>query len=64
MIIERLVRRLDYETVAECMPEDDRKLLTHIRKDQARKQRKKGESEEGSMVNLLPALSFARADTM
>ena len=52
------MRRLDYETVADCMPEDDRKLLIHIKKDQARKQRKKGASEEGSMVWLLPQLSF------
>ena len=51
LIVERLVRRLDYETVAECMPEDDRKLLAHIKKEQTRKQRKKGESEEGSMVS-------------
>ena len=50
LIVERLVRRLDYESVADCMPEDDRKLLVHIRKEQARKQRKKGEAEEGTMV--------------
>lgn len=50
MIVERLVRRLGYDTVADCIPEDDRKLLTHIRKDQARKQKKKGESPDGSMV--------------
>ena len=50
------MRRLDYETVADCMPEDDRKLLTHIRKEQTRKQRKKGESEEGSMVGQFALL--------
>ena len=50
VIVERLVRRLDYETVAEHIPEADRKLLTHIRKEQQRKQRKGGQSEEGSQV--------------
>ena len=54
------MRRLDYETVAECMPEDDRKLLAHIRKDQARKQRKKGESEEVSMVGQVALLLISK----
>ena len=40
VIVERLVRRLDYATVAEHLPENDRKLLTHIRKEQQRKSRK------------------------
>ena len=59
VIIERLVRRLDYETVAEHIPEGDRKLLTHIRKEQQRKQRKGGQSEEGSQV-LTILLVFQR----
>ena len=52
LIIERLVKRLDYETVAECMPEGDRKLLSHIKKDQARKQRKNSQSDSGSVVSF------------
>ena len=57
VIIERLVRRLDYETVAEHIPEGDRKLLTHIRKEQQRKQRKGGQSEDGSQVFTVPSFS-------
>ncbi len=64
VIVERLVRRLDYETVAEHIPEADRKLLTHIRKEQQRKQRKGGQSEEGSQVPTsstpaIPSITFA-----
>ena len=51
VIVERLVRRLDYETIASNMPEGDRKLLTHIRKEQQRKQRIRGQSQaEDSQV--------------
>lgn len=60
VIVERLVRRLDYETVAEHIPEADRKLLTHIRKEQQRKQRKGGQSEEGSQVPTPPHPLLAR----
>lgn len=56
--MERLVRRLDYETVAEHLPEGDRKLLTHIRKEQQRKA-KKGQSEAGSEVILTIVLLIA-----
>ena len=51
VIVERLARRLDYETIASNMPEGDRKLLTHIRKEQQRKQRIRGQSQaEDSQV--------------
>lgn len=39
MVVERLARRLGYEAVAENIPEEHRKLLTHIRKEKTRKLR-------------------------
>lgn len=41
--MERLVRRCGYDAVAAKMPEGDMRLLTHIRKEAARRNRlKKG----------------------
>lgn len=53
MILERLVRRVGHDAVAEHMPEAHRKLLTHIRKEQLRKHRTR-ESEAGSQVGFEP----------
>ena len=50
VIIERLVKKLDYESVAEHIPEAERKLLVHIRKEHQRKA-KRGQSELGSEVS-------------
>ena len=56
VIVERLVRRLDYDSIASHMPEGDRKLLTHIRKEQQRKQRIRGQSQaEDSQVRTAVA---------
>ena len=49
VIIERLVRKLDFESVSEHLPEGERKLLVHIRREHVRKA-KKGQSEAGSEV--------------
>ena len=50
MILERLARRLDYDLIASHIPEGDRKLIVHIRKEQLRKHRLKAQSEAGSQV--------------
>ena len=39
MVVERLARRLGYDAVADNIPEEHRKLLTHIRKEKSRKLR-------------------------
>ena len=39
MVVERLARRLGYDVVAANIPEEHRKLLTHIRKEKTRKLR-------------------------
>ena len=43
VIIERLVRRCGFESVAAHMPEGDTKLLNHIRKQHSRKSRSRTE---------------------
>ncbi|KAH3672848.1 hypothetical protein WICMUC_004070 [Wickerhamomyces mucosus] len=50
-IIERLIRRFGFETIEENFPEEDKKLLTNIRKSKARAKRKaaeEGEEDEDS----------------
>lgn len=37
VVVERLARRLGYDEVANAIPEEHRKLLTHIRKQKTRK---------------------------
>lgn len=37
VVVERLARRLGYDEVAAAIPEEHRKLLTHIRKQKTRK---------------------------
>ena len=44
------MKKLDYESVAEHIPEAERKLLVHIRKEHQRKA-KRGQSELGSEVS-------------
>ena len=39
MLVERLARRLGYDAVAAQMPEEHRRLLTHIHKEKTRKLR-------------------------
>ena len=39
VVVERLARRLGYDPVAANIPEEHRKLLTHIRKEKTRKLR-------------------------
>jgi ribosomal RNA-processing protein 12 len=45
VIVERLARRCGYDTVAAAIPEGDRKLLAHIRKERLRKDgRRRGDA--------------------
>ena len=47
MVVERLARRCGFDEVAQAMPPSDSKLLTHIRKQDNRKQRRKAGSNAG-----------------
>jgi hypothetical protein len=47
VIVERLVRRCGYEAVAAACPPGDAKLLSHIRKQTSRKERRKAMGSEG-----------------
>eukprot|EP00850_Spirogloea_muscicola_P013416 SM000091S24574 [mRNA] locus=s91:123792:137528:+ [translate_table: standard] len=47
VIVERLVRRCGYNTVAAVMPEEHIKLLQHIRKTKEREEKKRLEKTEG-----------------
>jgi hypothetical protein len=58
VIIERLVRRCGVEPVAAACPAGDVKLMTHIRKQQARKERRRGGSEAGSQVCALAVMLY------
>ncbi|EDO17502.1 hypothetical protein Kpol_1058p39 [Vanderwaltozyma polyspora DSM 70294] len=49
-IIERLIRKFGYEFIEEHFPEDDRKLLTNIRKTRNRNKRKSEEEEQEGNV--------------
>lgn len=55
-IIERLIRRFGFETIEEYFPEEDKKLLTNIRKSKARAKRKQAEeeTEEGQQQSSAP----------
>lgn len=46
-IIERMVRRFGADLVTKCCPEDDRKLITNIRKAKERSKRRKDAAKEG-----------------
>jgi ribosomal RNA-processing protein 12 len=54
VIVERLARRIGFEAVAASMPASDAKLLTHIRKQGARKARKKAAGAEEDKENAAP----------
>lgn len=47
VIVERLVRRCGYEAVAAACPPGDAKLMSHIRKQASRKERRKAMGSEG-----------------
>lgn len=49
-IVEKLAKRCGFEEVAQHMPEAHTKLLSHIRKENSRKDRRR--SEAGSQVGL------------
>lgn len=51
-MVERLARRLGYDAVAANIPEEHRKLLTHIRKEKTRKVR--DDKAEKVCLRLLP----------
>jgi ribosomal RNA-processing protein 12 len=59
VIIERLVRRCGVEPVAAACPQDDYRLMTHIRKQQSRKERRRAGSEVGSQVGTRSTASDA-----
>ena len=46
IILERLARRCGFEALETAVPESHRALLTHIRKQQGRKERKRGAGSE------------------
>ncbi|KAK9390497.1 NUC173 domain-containing protein [Lipomyces mesembrius] len=46
-LVERLLRRFGIEAIERVFPEDDKKLLTNIRKSKERARRKKGTAEGG-----------------
>ena len=47
LVVERLVRRLGAEAVSSAMPAGDARLLSHIRKAEARKARRRGGRSRG-----------------
>ena len=51
-IVEKLAKRCGFEAVAQHMPEAHAKLLSHIRKENNRRDRKR--SEAGSQVRRRP----------
>lgn len=55
MVVERLARRLGYDTVAANIPEEHRKLLTHIRKEKTRKLR----DDKAEKVNPASTMSHS-----
>ena len=50
VVVERLARRLGYDIMAANIPEEHRKLLTHIRQEKTRKLR----DDKAEKVNPLP----------
>lgn len=63
VIVERLARRCGYDAVAGAMPPDDKRLLTHIHRENLRKQRLRS-SEAGSQVGPCAPHSAAVAAQM
>lgn len=59
VIVERLSRRCGFDAVSEAMPASDTRLLTHIRKEHARKQRRR-EDEAMSVASKATKSSMAR----
>ena len=53
VIVERLARRCGYDAVAGAIPESDRKLLVHIRKERTKKESRKHD-DSASQVSPLP----------
>lgn len=53
LILERLVRRCGVEAVAAVTPAQDARLLVHIRKQAAAKERRRAASRAGSQVGLV-----------
>lgn len=52
-ILERLVRKFGYKVIEREVPEDDRKLISNIRKKQMRsKKKKEGKAEEDGEANM------------
>lgn len=50
VIVERLARRCGFQAVSQHIPEKDRKLLAHIRKEKQRHERKRQGASEADRV--------------
>lgn len=55
VVVERLARRLGYDAVAANIPEEHRKLITHIRKEKSRKLRD-DKADKVQPDSLLPSV--------
>ena len=62
VVVERLARRLGYDEVAAAIPEEHRKLLTHIRKQKTKKL--KLDKAEQARCSCLPLLATADCCTV
>lgn len=62
VVVERLARRLGYDEVAAAIPDEHRKLLTHIRKQKTKKL--KLDKAEQARCPCLPLLATAQCCTM
>lgn len=56
-LMERMIRKLGYETILQYTPEQDRKLLINIRKTRERKKRGKEAVEEEVEGNAIKVIS-------
>ena len=52
VIVERLARRCGFQAVSQHIPEKDRKLLAHIRKEKQRHERKRQGASEADGVRV------------
>lgn len=59
-MFERLIRRFGYETIANLMPEEDRKMIVNIQKRRLRAKRRKGTTQEESDDEEVSARASAK----
>lgn len=63
-LIERLVRKYGIDYITECIPEEDKKLITNIRKTNARAKRKKADSSNENNENEIESGANQRQNFM